>query len=242
MDLICPHCQSPVEGSATASGDVICSSCGSSIHLSTGTTVGWTSKEQPRQLGKFQLLQLVGRGGFGTVYRARDTELDRIVAVKVPHPEHVLGSNDGLDRFVREARTAAQLHHPAIVPIFEIGQADGVPFIVCEFVDGVTLTDYISSRRPTPTEAAQWVAAMADALHYAHERGVVHRDVKPSNIMLESVARSQGSGVRSQGSGVGSQESGVRGEGSGIGGRASGVGPKPGAGGPRSGVRHVRRS
>src|SRR5262249_53427595 len=108
---------------------------------------------------------------------------DRTVAVKVPRAGHLAGPAD-LDRFLREARSAAQLRHPSIVPIHEAGTADGVPYLVSDFVQGVTLTDLLSARRPGFRAAAEPVAAVAEALQYAHEQGVVHRDVKPSNILI----------------------------------------------------------
>jgi WD40 repeat protein len=125
----------------------------------------------------------VGQGGFGTVFKARDPELDRTVAIKVPRAGNLTDPQE-LDRFLREARSVAQLRHPSIVSVHEVGQTDGVPYIVSDFVRGVTLADLLSARRPGFREAAELVADIADALQYAHERGVVHRDVKPSNIMI----------------------------------------------------------
>src|SRR5262249_48046610 len=84
-----------------------------------------------------------------------------------------------------EARSVAQLRHPSIVPVYETGQSDNQPYLVSEFVEGITLADLLTARRPSFREAAELIANLADALHYAHEQGVVHRDVKPSNIMLE---------------------------------------------------------
>ena len=123
-------------------------------------------------------------GGFGTVYKARDPELDRVVAIKVPRSGNLAGPQE-MDRFLREARSVAQLRHPAIVAVHEVGQVDGVPYLVSDFVEGVTLTDLLSARRPSPREAAELIAEVADALHYAHQQGVIHRDVKPSNTMLD---------------------------------------------------------
>lgn len=183
LNLICPHCRNGFEAVTITPGEgVCCPSCGTGVRLETGATVDW--KPLNKQLGRFELLAAVGVGGFGTVYKARDAELDRIVAIKVPRAGDLAGRDD-LDRFLREARSVAQLRHPAIVPVHEVGQIEGIPYLVCEFVDGLTLTDQLSARRPTPREAAELTAAVADALHYAHASGVVHRDVKPSNIMLE---------------------------------------------------------
>jgi tRNA A-37 threonylcarbamoyl transferase component Bud32 len=124
-----------------------------------------------------------GQGAFGTVFKAPDRDLDRVVAVKVPRAGNLAGAEE-FDRFQREARSVAQLRHPSIVPVYEVGQHDGVPYLVSEFVQGVTLTDLLSARRPGVREAAELIAKVADALAFAHDHGVVHRDMKPSNIIV----------------------------------------------------------
>jgi serine/threonine protein kinase len=179
MQIVCPHCFVASDQPDTLSiTEVCCPSCGSSFSLEKGSTAGWSSAERPRRLGRFELLEMVGSGTFGTVYKARDSELDRVVAVKVPRTGNLAAPAE-LDRFLREARSVAQLRHPAIVPVHEVGQQDGLPFLVCEFIQGVTLADLLTARRPAPQDTARLLAAVADALQYAHERGVVHRDVSP---------------------------------------------------------------
>jgi serine/threonine-protein kinase len=144
-----------------------------------------------RLLGKFQLLKRVGVGAFGEVWRAHDTKLDRIVALKIPHAS-LLTSPQELQRFQREARAAAQLRHPHIVPVHEVVMLDGLPTIVSEFVDGVPLKELLLARPPTFREAASVVAQVALALDYAHSLGVVHRDIKPANILLEPASNARG--------------------------------------------------
>ncbi|HEV3262430.1 MAG TPA: serine/threonine-protein kinase, partial [Gemmataceae bacterium] len=183
MQAICPHCHNSMEWSESSPDDLLCPSCGSSFRLDRGSTVRWTPKEGQRELGRFELIDIVGTGGFGTVYKARDPELQRIVAIKVPRGGSLL-DGEHLDRFLREARSVAQLRHPSIVSVHEVGQLNDVPYLVSDFVQGVTLADSLTGRRPSPHEAARLIATVADALQYAHQHGVTHRDVKPSNIML----------------------------------------------------------
>jgi tRNA A-37 threonylcarbamoyl transferase component Bud32 len=188
MHIICPHCQNAIELVGPASPDeVLCPSCGSSFRLERGATTSGRPAGGQR-LGRFELLDAVGSGAFGTVYRARDPGLDRVVALKVPRAGNVAPGQE-LDRFLREARSVAQLRHASIVQVHEVGQHDGLPFLVSDFVEGVTLADLLSARRPTIREAAELVAGCAEALQYAHEHGVVHRDMKPSNIMLDGEGR-----------------------------------------------------
>jgi WD40 repeat protein/tRNA A-37 threonylcarbamoyl transferase component Bud32 len=184
MHLLCPHCRNPIElVKVDLSAEVNCTACGSSFHLADGTTTGY-SGPAGTLIGRFVVITAVGQGAFGTVYRAKDPELDRIVAVKVPRRGNVGDVPGDVDRFLREARSAAQLRHPGIVAVHEVGLRDGSPYLVSDFIDGVTLADMLSAGRPTPRETARLIAAAADALQHAHELGVVHRDVKPSNIMV----------------------------------------------------------
>src|SRR5262249_54997604 len=188
MHILCPHCHSPIELVTIRSNEEItCPSCGSSFRLETQSTTGYEQRSGQR-FGKFELIDTVGHGAFGTVYMARDPELDRVVAVKVPRAGQ-LSSSDDLQRFLREARSVAQLHHPSIVAVHEVGQQEGVPYLVTEFVRGLELAAVLAAPRPSFREAAELVATVADALQYAHEQGVVHRDVKPSNIMLSEEGR-----------------------------------------------------
>src|SRR5262245_48600316 len=183
MHILCPHCQNPIElVTIRPHEEIACPSCGSSFRLETQSTTGYEQRASQR-LGKFELIDTVGHGAFGTVYMARDPELARTVAIKVPRAGNLAGPQE-LDRFLREARSVAQLRHPSIVSVHEVGQSDGVPYLVSDFVRGVTLTDLMSARRLAFREAAELVAGVADALQYAHEQVVSHRDVKPSNIMI----------------------------------------------------------
>jgi WD40 repeat protein/tRNA A-37 threonylcarbamoyl transferase component Bud32 len=188
MALTCPHCQSPVEQADRSAEEILCPACGSSFRVQQDTTIAWSSDRGPRAIGKYELIEAVGTGGFGTVYKARDPQLDRTVALKVPRSGRLADQTD-VDRFLREARSVARLTHPAIVPVHDVGEHEGVPYLVSDFVQGMTLTDVLSARRLPAREAAELVAAIADALQYAHEQGIIHRDVKPSNILLDGAGR-----------------------------------------------------
>jgi serine/threonine protein kinase len=184
LRLRCPHCHNPIQLADDSSDEVLCPGCGGSFRVRDARHTTTTSGARP--LGKFQLLERVGLGAFGAVWKARDTELDRIVALKIPHTGLVTAAED-LERFHREARAAAQLRHPGIVTVHEVVTLEGLPTIVADFVTGVPLKDLLEARRLTFREAAALLADAADALNYAHEKGLVHRDVKPGNIMLEMV-------------------------------------------------------
>jgi eukaryotic-like serine/threonine-protein kinase len=143
----------------------------------------------PRQLGKFELLEELGAGSFGSVFKARDTELDRLVAIKVLRAGK-LASRDDMDRFFREARSAAHLQHPGIVALHDAGQTeDGACFLVEEFIHGMTLANRLHAGPLAASRTVELVAAVADALDYAHRQGVIHRDLKPGNIMLDARER-----------------------------------------------------
>ncbi len=125
MPLQCPHCQSSIEIGGKPPREVVCPSCGSSIQVDPNATTGLLPEEAPKRLGKFDFLEQIGVGSFGTVFKARDTELDRLVALKIPRSGSLPAAEE-MDRFLREARSAAQLKHPGIVSLYDVGQASGV--------------------------------------------------------------------------------------------------------------------
>ncbi len=159
---------------------------GAGISFDAGRYYSRLLEEGSCRVGRFELLEEIGVGSFGHVFRARDTELDRIVALKIQRAGGFAVEEDAR-RFLREARSAAPLVHPSIVSLYDTGRtADGVCFLVTELVDGETLDERLQRGRLDHRESATLVAQIADALHYAHQHGVVHRDVKPSNILIDS--------------------------------------------------------
>jgi WD40 repeat protein/tRNA A-37 threonylcarbamoyl transferase component Bud32 len=188
MSLQCPHCHSTIVIEGTQPREIVCPSCGSSIRLDPDATSAWLPEQAPKRLGKFELLEQLGVGSFGTVYKARDTELDRLVAIKIPRSGSIPRAED-MDRFLREAKSSARLKHLGIVSLYDAGTVDGTCYLVSEFIQGATLAERLSARCFGFRQAAELIAAVADALHYAHEHGIVHRDIKPSNIMLDLQGR-----------------------------------------------------
>ena len=139
----------------------------------------------PSQFGRFRIDRVLGQGGGGIVYLAYDPNLQRKVALKVPRPESLF-TPDARRRFVREAEYAAQLNHPNIVPIHEAGEVGGVCYLVSAYCDGSNLADWLRSRRVSPRNAAQIVAALADGVASMHASGILHRDIKPRNVVLDT--------------------------------------------------------
>src|SRR5882672_7839176 len=135
------------------------------------------------RLGPYEILSAIGAGGMGEVYKARDTRLNRIVAIKVL-PTHLADRSELRERFEREARTIASLNHPHICTLFDIGQQDGIDYLVMEYLEGETLAQRLL-KGPLPAEQVlQYATQIADALDKAHRKGITHRDLKPGNIML----------------------------------------------------------
>ena len=138
-----------------------------------------------RTLSHYEITQELSRGGMGVVYRALDTKLDREVALKVLPPE-LMEDETRKRRFVQEAKAAAAIHHPNIATIHEIDEADGVHFIVMELIEGEKLTDLLARERLTPSRVLELVSEIAEGLSKAHDKGVVHRDLKPSSPLKKS--------------------------------------------------------
>jgi WD40 repeat protein/serine/threonine protein kinase len=147
-----------------------------------------SSEDLPRMLGKFQLIELLGAGSFGAVYKARDTELGRLVAVKIPRGGS-LGSAEERQRFLREAKSAAGLKHPHIVPVHDIVYDSGTAYIVSEYIEGRTLAQLMAQQRLEYSEAAELLARVADGLDYAHRQKIVHRDIAPKNILINGAGQ-----------------------------------------------------
>jgi DUF4097 and DUF4098 domain-containing protein YvlB len=142
----------------------------------------------PEEIAKLfpqlEILESLGRGGMGAVYKARQPRLDRLVALKIISPEKK-GDPQFAERFEREARTLARLHHPNIVAIYDFGEVQGNFYLLMEFVDGLTLRQLLQARKLSPEESLAIVPKICEALQYAHQQGIIHRDIKPENILLD---------------------------------------------------------
>lgn len=143
------------------------------------------SEELAAKFSQLEIMHLVGSGGMGDVYCARQKTLNRLVALKIIRPESQ-AQQDFAERFIREARALAHLSHPNIVTVHDFGQADDVYYFIMEYVDGINLRQMLHAGRLGPKQALEIVPAVCDALQYAHDKGVVHRDIKPENIMVDT--------------------------------------------------------
>lgn len=192
---VCPQCKKPLSPDSPAG---LCPGCLMAMNMATQTIeeedAGIPKPPPPRLediarfFPNFQLLECLGRGGMGVVYKALQKSLNRVVALKILAPERKQDEAFA-KRFVLEAETLAKLSHPNIVTIHDFGQAEDMFYLVMEFVDGVTLRQLLKAGRVAPREALAIVPQICDALQYAHDQGIVHRDIKPENIILDRRGR-----------------------------------------------------
>lgn len=184
LTVRCPQCTS--QNTLTEESDlrvVVCVACGNSFNLLGSDETATFQSSGLSSIGHFDLLAQLGAGAFGTVYKAKDQTLDRFVAIKMPRKGQLTESETAY--FLREARTAAQLNHPNIVSVHEVGRQDDRVYIVSDLIEGVSLADFLSAGRMSIRESIKLCRTIARGLHHAHENGVIHRDLKPSNIMLD---------------------------------------------------------
>ena len=145
-------------------------------------------EELARQIPNLEVVELLGQGGMGVVYKGRQPLLDRYVAIKVLRPDCQTDS-DFQERFIREARMLAKLRHPYIVTVFDVGKSGQLYYLVMEFVEGASLRQLLVDRSISERDALEFVPQIAEALQHAHEAGVVHRDVKPENVLVDALGR-----------------------------------------------------
>ena len=198
----CPKCGAPLPADAPAG---LCPKClvqagfesknpsqpGLEETAASPTSSGFEPpavEELAKRFPQLEILELLGKGGMGAVYKARQPGLDRLVAVKIL-PSEISHDPAFAERFAREARALARLSHPNIVGVYDFGQTDGLCFFVMEYVDGVNLRQAIQSGETSPKEALAIVPQICDALQFAHDEGIVHRDIKPENILIDKRGR-----------------------------------------------------
>lgn len=184
--LHCPGCLQAIRIVDDSLTPVQCPSCGSQLTQIDGTTATVVATP-PEAVGRFALVKLLGRGMFGEVWSVNDPVLQRRVALKLSRRRRT--GNDQEGSLFREARAASQLQHPNIVRVHEVGEQDGQEYIVSDLIDGLNLAGWLKTRSVSFTEAAALCATIADALQHAHERGVVHRDLKPGNVLVDAAGQ-----------------------------------------------------
>ncbi|MDA0282025.1 MAG: protein kinase [Planctomycetota bacterium] len=192
-EMTCPRCGAEVDA-AVASG--MCPTCllkqaalGTAADSIPATP--WTPpsvEEIASEFDQLEIMELIGHGGMGAVYKARQKSLSRLVALKILAPQHA-DNSDFADRFSREGTILAEVNHPNIVTVHDFGRAGDFYFLLMEFVDGVNLRQAMTAGRLTPKQALAIVPPICEALQFAHDRGIVHRDIKPENLLLDKAGR-----------------------------------------------------
>ena len=191
---ICPQCHKPLPPEAPQG---LCPECLLKAGLASAATTlpntGSAAPPAPADLAahfpQLEILELLGAGGMGMVYKARQPQLDRLVALKILSPDIAAKDAAFAERFLREARALARLNHPNIVAVFDFGQAGSFYYFIMEFVDGANLREFLANHQVSPREALAIVPKICDALQFAHDEGVMHRDIKPENILLDRKGR-----------------------------------------------------
>jgi len=191
--VACPHCHAQIQDSAFASSE---------IPTETSVETGAPTQDPPvtlplpspsEEVGKtpqwpnipeHDVLKFLGKGGMGIVLQARHRVLDRLVAVKMPLAGDWMDDADR-ERFLREARATAKLRHPNICPVFEVGETENRPYITMAYIEGESLVQWARDRKPNGREAAEMLAVLARAVEFAHQQGIVHRDIKPQNVLVD---------------------------------------------------------
>lgn len=186
MHVRCPHCKNAIEIVDDQRLTLLnCPTCGSNVTLVDDKQTVEFGTEPPQTIGHFSLSSVLGHGAYGTVYQALDTELERQVAIKIPRRGELTPLEQA--KFMHEARAAARLSHPNIVPVHEVGRQGESLFIVSDLIQGVSLHDWLSGRKPPPKQTAIIISKLASALQHAHENDVIHRDIKPSNVIMDQL-------------------------------------------------------
>jgi serine/threonine protein kinase len=195
-EIKCPHCGKPVPP-GTPGG--LCPECMVKVGIGSEAATAPDGPRRPapvppsaeaiaRHFPQLEIIELLGSGGMGAVYKARQREIDRLVALKIL-PSEAVGDPGFAERFTREARALARLSHPNIVGLYHFGHVNGLHYFIMEYVDGLNLRQLEQAGKLSPREALQIIPQICEALQFAHDEGIVHRDIKPENVLLDKKGR-----------------------------------------------------